>query len=83
MNLSFGNMIKRNAVKELEDIFIKELGVSSTIILEQHLQSLGFSRNTFKASDIDALVDNILREYNKILGSHINIIKYEIEKRFS
>lgn len=75
-------MIKKNVVDEIEDVFIKELGSGSSFILKQNLRDLGLTRETFRKSDIKNLISHLIKEYNKVLGNHVYVLKVEIEKRF-
>jgi sulfur relay (sulfurtransferase) DsrF/TusC family protein len=76
-------MIEKKVVDEIEDVFISELGIGSSFILEQNLREMGLSRETFQVSDVDNFVEQLLKEYDKVLGNHVNIIKTEIEKKFT
>jgi len=76
-------MGNRRAIDELEEILISELGSGCSYILEQNLRELGLTRESFKKSDVKELVSQLLKEYNKILGPHVNIIKSIIDKKFN
>ena len=77
-----GIMYEKNVVEEIEDIFIKELGAGCSYVVEQNLREMGLSRETFQRADVDEFVSQLLKEYTKIIGNHIYILKREIEKRF-
>jgi hypothetical protein len=76
-------MINKNAVDKIEAVFVRELGVGSTFILEQNLRDLGLSRETFKRSDVKKFVAHLMKEYNMLLGKHIFVLEKEINKKFN
>jgi hypothetical protein len=82
-DLWVGQMISKSVVDEIEDIFKSELGIGSKFILDQAIREMGKTRKTLKKTDVDELVAHLLRDYNKVLGVHIKIIKEEIERRFN
>ncbi len=72
----------RKVFDEIEEVFVNELGTGSSFILEQNLHEQGLTRETFDRTDIDGYVKQLLNEYNKVLGSHVDLIRSEINKRF-
>ncbi len=74
-------MFKKNLIDEIENIFITELGEGSSFILHQNIRELGLTPETLKKSDVNNLISNVLREYELVLGNHINILKAEVKKR--
>lgn len=76
-----GKMFDKNLVDEIEDVFVSELGTGSAFILEQNLRELGLTRETFRKDDVNGLMQNLINEYDKLLGNHITIIEKEIKKR--
>ena len=76
-------MVGRRVIDELEEILISELGSGCAYIIEQNLRELGLTRESFTKSDVKELVSQLLKEYNKILGPHVNLIKSIIDKKFN
>ena len=74
-------MQKNDVITEIEDVFLSELGTGSVYILQQKLQELGLTRETFERSDVNNLVEQLLGEYSKLLGGHVSFIKKEINRR--
>ncbi len=76
-------MVGKKVIDEIETVFISELGVGSSFILEQNLREMGLTRQTFKRSDINVFIAKLVKEYDKILGEHVKIIEKEIRKKFN
>ncbi|WP_455391418.1 hypothetical protein [[Eubacterium] cellulosolvens] len=74
-------MTERNAVDEIEAVFVSELGIGSKFVLDKSLRDLGLSRDSVQNDDINSLIKKLLREYNKVLGEHVQILENELNKR--
>ena len=74
-------MLDKKIIDEIEDVFISELGIGSAYILEKNLREMGLTRETFKRTDVDDFVSNLLKEYDKVLGNHVNLLRTEVDKR--
>ena len=74
-------MAQNNLINEIEDILVNELGIGSSFIIDQNLRELGLTRESFNNNNVNDLVSKLLKEYNKVLGSHVNLLQNEIVKR--
>ena len=72
-------MSKRTLIDEIEGVFVSELGSGSSYILNRNLTELGLTRKTFRKKDIDQLLVNVLKDYHKLLGGHVNILRKEVK----
>jgi hypothetical protein len=75
------SMANKNLIDEIEDVFITELGTGSAFILDKNLCDLGLTRESAQKEDVNRLVNNLVEEYNKVLGNHVYLIEKEIKKR--
>lgn len=76
-------MEDRLIIDDLEEILITELGSGCSYIIEKNLRELGMTRESFTKSDVNELVSQLLKEYKKILGPHVNLIKSIIDEKFN
>ena len=74
-------MANKNLIDEIEDVFITELGTGSAFILDKNLGDLGLTRESVQKKDVNKLINNLVEEYNKVLGTHVYLIEKEIKKR--
>ncbi len=74
-------MANKNLIDEIEDVFITELGTGSAFILDKNLGDLGLTRESVQKKDVNKLINNLVEEYNKVLGNHVYLIEKEIKKR--
>ena len=75
------SMANKNLIDEIEDVFITELGTGSAFILDKNLGDLGLTRESVQKKDVNKLINNLVEEYNKVLGNHVYLIEKEIKKR--
>ena len=75
-------MYENKIIEEIEDVFVTELGPDSIFIIDQNLREMGLTRETFQITDVDDFVSHLLKEYDKILGKHVKILRTEIDDKF-
>jgi hypothetical protein len=67
-------------IEEIENIFVSELGDRYSFILDKNLNELGLTREKFSKDDVNILMDNLMRDFDKLLGTHVLLIEDEIRK---
>jgi hypothetical protein len=70
-------------IDEIEQVIVSEVGTGGAFLINQYLHKFGLTRKTFSKKHVPALIDNIIHEYDKVLGTHVNLLRTEINKRVS
>jgi hypothetical protein len=73
-------MSENKIIKSIEEIMVNELGSGSSFVLERNLLELGLSKNNFKKKNLDKLVAQLVKDYDKLLGGHAKLLEEEIKK---
>lgn len=73
-------MSNRSLIDDIEQVLVTEVGTGGAILMDQYLHELGLTRKTFRQKHAPSLVNKILQEYDKVLGTHVNFLRIEINK---
>ena len=74
-------MVEKTLIDQIEAVCVKELGVGSSVIIDQKLTELGLNRDSFKKKDYAEFMNKLMEEYIKLLGEHVKYLESEIQKQ--
>lgn len=63
-----------------ESVLVGNLGDVGRFLLEQQLQAVGKTRETFNVEDIDELIESIKEEFSKVIGYGVEKLEMDLRR---
>ena len=67
-------------IDRFESVLVGNLGDVGRFLLEQQLQAVGKTRETFQVEDVDALIESIKAEFSRVIGYGVEKLEMDLRR---